>query len=44
MNAAVSGDASCPEEPQSPGERRLPYAVPALVATVGVMVLGWRLL
>jgi prepilin peptidase CpaA len=41
MNAAVSGDLSCPEETKAGAERRLPYAVPALLATVAV--LGWRL-
>jgi prepilin peptidase CpaA len=42
MNAAVSGDASCPEESEEAKGRRLPYAVPALMATVGVLVLRWR--
>ncbi|MDB5323945.1 MAG: peptidase prepilin type [Phycisphaerales bacterium] len=47
MNAAVSGDLSCPpEESQksggAAGEKRLPYAVPALVATVAVLALGRR--
>jgi prepilin peptidase CpaA len=45
MNAAVSGDLSCPEESQRSGQagkKRLPYAVPALVATVAVLALGRR--
>lgn len=44
MNAAVTGDARCLEEPtQAGGDKgRLPYAVPALMATVAVLVLGWR--
>jgi hypothetical protein len=37
----VNGDLSCPEETKVGAERRLPYAVPALLATVAV--LGWRL-
>jgi prepilin peptidase CpaA len=44
MNAAVSGDASCPEESEKNKGRLLPYSVPALAATVGVLVLGWRFL
>jgi prepilin peptidase CpaA len=43
MNAAVCGDLSCPEEPSDAhGKRRLPYAVPALVATVAVLLSGRR--
>jgi prepilin peptidase CpaA len=44
INATVSGDLSCPPESENEraGEKRLPYAVPALVATVAVLVLGRR--
>jgi prepilin peptidase CpaA len=44
MNAAVTGDMRCPEETKDVGvgERRLPYAVPALAATVVVLLAGRR--
>ena len=43
MNAAVRGDMSCPEEPSdAQGKRRLPYAVPALMASLAVLLLGRR--
>jgi prepilin peptidase CpaA len=43
MNAAVRGDMSCPEEPaDEQGKRRLPYAVPALLATLAVLLSGRR--
>jgi prepilin peptidase CpaA len=44
VNAAVRGDLSCPEEPSPSGdaERHLPYAVPALLATLAVLWAGRR--
>jgi prepilin peptidase CpaA len=43
MNAAVRGDMTCPDEPgDDQGKRRLPYAVPALLATLAVLLSGRR--
>jgi prepilin peptidase CpaA len=44
MNAAVSGDLTCPEDArnESMAGKRLPYAVPALLATVAVLASGRR--
>ena len=44
LNAATVGDLSCPAEPEPrPGERRrLPYAVPTLVATLILLSSGRR--
>ena len=44
MNAAVTGDLTCPQEPvkDPAGPRRLPKAVPTLIATVVVLFSGRR--
>jgi prepilin peptidase CpaA len=44
MNAAVSGDLTCPEDnrKEAVASRRLPYAVPALFATLTVLAIGRR--
>ena len=44
MNAAVSGDLTCPEDQHNDAAagRRLPYAVPALLATIAVLASGRR--